>query len=495
MPHVAVCFRNAECCLFRRAPWTSLPDPGAPFIDLLFSSTACGFEPVTTDNISQYDYRNGYREGFRDGFGNGFSNGHEEARSRETREDSQPGGSGDDKGGKKDADPKGGGDGDAARKDADAKDGVKGDDADGADKKDTDKKEDEKDDGKHDEKKDEKPLYKRPVVVLAVLVVLFALLIAAILFWRHSKHHESTDDAFIDGRASAISAQAPGRVARLYVTDNQLVKAGDPLVDIDPRDIQARVDQARAQLVTAESQLGQALAQVEMQRASATQASASTRQSQAERTNTANLLQRYRRVDPDAVSREQADSVAANAQVAAARVDASRSGERAARAQIDAALAQVQTARASIETARANVAAADLQLSYVHVVAPVDGRVTRRSVEVGNVVNVGQALLSVVQTNLWVTANYKETQLDKIRVGLQVDIEVDAFPDVEFHGHVDSIQSGTGAYFSMLPAENATGNYVKVVQRVQVKIVFDDHQIANYPIGPGMSVTPNVRIP
>lgn len=411
------------------------------------------------------EFRNGYRQGFRDGVADAHDIRQQPGQAK------QPDDSGADKGGSDDKSDD--------KKDGDKKDGEKdGHEKDG----------DDKDDGKP-------PLYKRPLVVLLVLAVLLAAIIGAILFWRHSKHHESTDDAFVDGQASTVSAQAPGRVTTLYVTDNQVVKAGDPLIDIDPSDIQARVDQSRAQLASAESQFAQATATVAGQRANVLQAAAATRQSVAQSVQSEADLQRYRTVEPDAVARQQVDSAEASAAVAKARVDASRSSERAAVAQVESALAQVRSANASIETARANLAAAELQLSYVHVVAPVDGRVTRRSIQVGNVISVGQALLSLVQPQMWVTANYKETQLTKMRVGQQVKIKVDAFPDVDFNGRIDSFQSGTGAYFSMLPAENATGNYVKVVQRVPVKIVFDDDRIKNYPIGPGMSVAPDVQIP
>ena len=418
---------------------------------------------------AQESFRHGYRTGFGDGYaqasrppapdGGGQSGG-------KKPDQKEAGKSGDDKGSdeKKDGDPK-----------------------------DADKKEGDKDAKPDDPKKT--PIYKRPLAVLIAIVVILALVIAAFLFWRHSRKHESTDDAFIDGQASRIAAQAPGRVTRLYITDNEEVKAGQPLLEIDASDIQARVDQARAQVATAESQIAQAEAQVDVARANANQSEASVRQAEADATRTAQDLIRFQRVDPDAVSRRQADTALADARSARARLDAARSAARGANAQIKSALAQVQVARAGIDTARASQSAADLQLSYAHVVAPITGRVTRRSVDVGNVISVGQALLSIVSRDLWVTANYKETQLTEMRVGQVVNVTVDAFPDVNFTAHVDSIQRGTGGFFSLLPAENATGNYVKVVQRVPVKIVFDrPEDLTHYPIGPGMSVTPDVQL-
>jgi membrane fusion protein (multidrug efflux system) len=347
-----------------------------------------------------------------------------------------------------------------------------------------------------DEKKDgRKPLYKRPIVVLAAFVVLLAVVIGAIVFWRHSRHHETTDDAFIDGRASAVAAQVAGRVIKLHVTDNQAVRAGDVLVDIDPRDNESRREQARAQLAQAQGQVETARSQVDVRRAAALQAGASTRQAQAELVKAEQDIARVREVDAQAVSRQQVDAAEAAVRSARATLDAARSAERSAQAQVSAAEAQVRAADAELQAARASVNSADLQLSYNRVVAPVDGRVTRRVVELGNVVSPGQPMMSIVADGFWVTANYKETQLQRMRPGQVVHIEVDAYPDVSFRGRVDSVQRGTGAYFSMLPAENATGNYVKVVQRVPVKIVFDDDRVRNYAIGPGMSVKPDVEIP
>jgi membrane fusion protein (multidrug efflux system) len=195
------------------------------------------------------------------------------------------------------------------------------------------------------------------------------------------------------------------------------------------------------------------------------------------------------------VSRQQYDQAVAQSRSARAKVDAARSSAKAARAQVKAAEAQVAVALAQIATAQANLETTQIQLGYTHLVAAIDGRITKRSVDVGNVISVGQPILAIVSTNLWVTANYKETQLRKMRLHQVVEIKIDAFPDVKFMGHVDSVQRATGSFFSMLPAENATGNYVKVTQRVPVKITFDRPQdLQRYPIGPGMSVKPVVDL-
>ncbi|MEO8938776.1 MAG: HlyD family secretion protein [Burkholderiaceae bacterium] len=408
--------------------------------------------PASTE---RQPYRNGYRDGFRDGYG--------EADRRQIGEQKQNDGK------------------DEQKKHGDG--GEKDDDEDG-DKKDDDKK----DDGKQ-------PLYKRPAVVAIALIVILALLIAAVLFLRHSQHHETTDDAFIDGQTSQVAAQVAGRVTKLYVTDNQHVNVGDPLIDIDSRDNDAKLAQAQGQFAQAEGQVEEAQAQVGVRRAAVAEAEANVRQAEAESTKATQDLARYRDVNPDAVARQQVDQAVSAERSARAKRDSARISVQSARAQVEAALAQVRSGRAQVASAKANVDAASLQNAYAHVVAPIAGRVAKRTVEPGNVISNGQALMALVSDVLWVTANYKETQLTEMKPGQSVEIVVDAYPDVTFRGHVDSIQRATGAYFSMLPAENATGNYVKVVQRVPVKIVFDDTRIKDYVIGPGMSVTPNVTLP
>jgi membrane fusion protein, multidrug efflux system len=408
-------------------------------------------------------YRLGYREGFRDGFGEADRQSQEAGDDGKKDEDGKEG-EGEKKGEGEDGDKKGGKEGD--EKDDQGKDG-----------------------------KGKKPLYQRPLLVGGVLILILVLIIAAIVFWRHSKHHETTDDAFIDGHSSQVAAQTSGRVLKLYVNDNQHVNAGDPLVDIDSRDNDAKLAQARGQYAQSVGQYEQAQAQIPVQRANAAEADANTRQAEADLTKAVQDLERYRTVNPDAVPRQQVDQVISAEKQARAKRDAARMSANAAHAQIESSLAQVRAAKAQVEASKANVDAAELQGVYTHVVAPISGRVSRRTVEAGNVINIGQALMALVSDELWVTANYKETQLTEMRPGQSVEIVIDAYPDVKFRGHVDSIQRATGQYFSLLPAENATGNYVKVVQRVPVKIVFDDNRIRDYVVGPGMSVAPDVTIP
>jgi len=263
------------------------------------------------------------------------------------------------------------------------------------------------------------------------------LVIAAVGYWLYSRGRVSTDDAFIEARVIQISPKVGGQVVELNVTDNQRVHAGEVLLRIDPRDYAAAADQARAQVRAAE---------VEAQRAHSDG-------------------QRVRELFTRGL---------------------------VARQDLDHAIAAERTADANVAALREQLNQGTLQLSYTTITAPEEGRVTRRAVEEGMFVQAGQQLLALVTDDLWVVANFKETQLAKIRPGAPVDIRVDAYKRHHFRGRVDSIQAGTGARFSLLPPENATGNYVKVVQRVPVKIVFDPPPDPQYPLGPGMSAVPTV---
>ena len=327
------------------------------------------------------------------------------------------------------------------------------------------------------------------------LVLLAALVIVAVLVWLDGRHYEKTDDAFIDGNISQIASQVAGRVVQIAVSDNQDVKAGQVLIELDPRDLQVKLDQARAQRVQAFAQLEQARAQLTLQQASAEQSAANARVSEADLGQAQADLARYRAVDPKAISRQQLDTAGATTRGASARLDASRQAVQAARAQIKAQEAAVAGAVATVAQADVGVANAELQLSYTHILAPADGRVTRRTVQLGNYVNPSQALLAVVQNQLWVTANFKETQLALIRPGQQVAVHVDACADGDLIGTVDSFQVGSGQVFSSLPTENATGNYVKVVQRVPTKILLkDDDAMRKCRLFPGLSVAPRVTV-
>jgi membrane fusion protein (multidrug efflux system) len=336
----------------------------------------------------------------------------------------------------------------------------------------------------------------RPVVVIVVIIVLVAVIAATILYYvKFIGPYESTDDAFIEGYVAFVSPRVSGPVVKLLVTDNQHVKAGDVLLEIDPHDYQTIVDQAAADLATANSRIHQAEAQVVVDQAKAEQqksavlaAEALAKQAEADRA-------RYESVLSKAVSASQIDLSKAQATSTAADVEAARNQVTAAGAQVDLDRANVEIARAQVQEAQTRLEQAQLNLSYTTVVAPRDGRVTRRTVELGAYLQTGQALLALVPDDIWVVANFKETQLERMRPGQPVLISVDAYPQHKFKGKVDSLQAGSGARFSLLPPENAVGNYVKVVQRVPVKIVFDEPiNLSEFDLAPGLSVEPKVRV-
>ena len=329
---------------------------------------------------------------------------------------------------------------------------------------------------------------------LMLALVLGGLGAGGTYYWLSQRHFESTDDAFVDGHVSQVAPQVAGRVVALLVADNQVVAAGQELVTIDPRDMAVRLDQAVANRAQAAAQLAQARATLGIRRADLGQAQANVTVAQADLYQAQRDLARYQAINPRAITRQLLDNAIAAQRSAAAKLDASRQAAVGMQAQIVAAQAAIDAAVAALRTGDANVADARLQLSYTHIVAPAPGRVTRRTVELGNYVMPGQALLAIVQPGMWVTANFKETQLGDMRPGQPVRIYLDAFPAVKLSGHVDSFQTGTGSMFSALPAENATGNYVKVVQRLPVKILFDGADAARMPLAPGMSVIPTVTV-
>jgi membrane fusion protein (multidrug efflux system) len=335
---------------------------------------------------------------------------------------------------------------------------------------------------------------KRLLGVTAGVIVLLTLVVVGTLYWLEARHFETTDDAFIDTYTTQMAPRVSGQVTSLLFADNQHVFAGQTLLLIDPRDYQARLDQAKAQQASAEATLTQAQAQVTVQRANLDQATANVHVVEADLLQARQDYDRYRAMPAGAVSRQQIDASTATFHAAQARLDASRQTVESGQAQVRAAQAQVLAAQASLQQAAANTRTAELQLSYCTIVAPVAGIVTHRTVSAGNYVNAGQALFALVQDDRWVTANFKETQLAAIHPGQDVDLVIDAVPSITFHGKVDSFQAGTGTAFSVLPAENATGNYVKIVQRLPVKIVFDDPRVKDHTLAPGMSVTPSVRV-
>jgi membrane fusion protein (multidrug efflux system) len=319
---------------------------------------------------------------------------------------------------------------------------------------------------------------RRPFIILAV--ILGGIALVAVGYYFLNRGYATTDDAEVDGDIFMIAPQIAGRIGQVLVTDNQHVAAGQLVATIDARDQRAALAKARADLA-------QALAQAGVARANATEAAANVAVADAALVQAEQDFARYQSVNPHAVSKLQVDSISAAIRSARARDQAAAAQGQAMRAAADAADAAADAARVAVDNAA-------LQLSYTEITAPAAGHVSQKSAEPGNVVAAGAGLMALVGDRVWVTANYKETQLAGIHPGSPATVTIDAVPGITFKAHVDSIQYGTGSVFSLLPAQNATGNYVKVVQRVPVKIVFDDPRVADYPLAPGLSALPSINI-
>lgn len=334
---------------------------------------------------------------------------------------------------------------------------------------------------------------KWPMRLVLGAVILAALAAGVAYYETAIAPYESTDDAFIEGHVTTISPQVSGQVVHLLVTDNQAVKAGDLLLEIDPRDYDAELAQAKAGLAEAQSHATEAKAQLAVDQAKADGAKADVAAAQADATRAEADWQRYQSIDARAVAQSQVDLAQDQARSAAAQLQVAQNREQAATAQLQLSQASIATAEAQIAAAQAKVSEAELDVSYTKVTAPTDGLIAKRTVEAGAYVQPGQPLLAIVPQQVWIVANFKETQLTNMHPGQPVEISLDAYPGQKFKGHVDSIQSGAGARFSLLPPENSSGNYVKVVQRVPVKIVFDDVP-TGLVLGPGMSAVPSVKV-
>ncbi|MFL6235132.1 MAG: efflux RND transporter periplasmic adaptor subunit [Thermoanaerobaculia bacterium] len=355
----------------------------------------------------------------------------------------------------------------------------------------------------------------RKIVILSFLGVL--VLVGAVWGFRtivFYQHHATTDDAQLDGNINPVLPRVSGYVQEVLVSDNQPVKPGDVLVKIDPADLQAKVDQEQASLLNAQAAVSVAEAAVASARSTATGARAKVSSNQADVTAARSRAQqaaadvaRYKQLlSKEEISQQQYDAAVTAAEAARANTDAARATTESSRAtaqasssQIEAATRQVAAAQAQVAQHQAALEAARLQLSYAVIKAPVAGFVSKKNVEMGQFVQAGQPLLAIVQqgnnpNDVWVSANFKETQLAKMRPGQTAEIEVDAYPGVTFHGRVESLAAATGARFSLLPPDNATGNFTKVVQRVPVKIVLTDAPDPRRPLRVGMNVNVTVNL-
>jgi membrane fusion protein (multidrug efflux system) len=341
------------------------------------------------------------------------------------------------------------------------------------------------------------PLYERPLFWIIGGIVLFVAIVGGILWWLHARQYESTDDAFVDTHIVRVAPEVPGILIWVASADNRHVKPGDLLAVIKPAGPQAQLEQAQADVKQAAASIAQAQAQLQVARADAAKAQADTIAADADATKAARDLQRYQSlaaIDRAAVASTQLDAARADAQKSEGQALSLHRQAQAARDNVGVASQQVKVARAQYAAKQAAAAQASVTISDLRLTAMVAGQVVERSVNVGSYVAPGTQLLAIVPDQIWVTANFKETQLALMRPGQHADIIVDAYPGVHFDGHVDSIQRGAGQAFALLPAQNATGNYVKVVQRVPVRILFDKPDPRRWSIGPGMSVSPRVKV-
>ena len=332
--------------------------------------------------------------------------------------------------------------------------------------KDNIQKNDEEDlEEEFEEEEDTRPEYmKKRVLVPSITALIF--LICGIFYSIHTIYYKSTDDAFIEGHVITIAPRVSGPVLKLNIEDNQEVKKGDFLLEIDPNDYKAKLketkaklDEAKASLVSSENQVVKAMSDLEFAQAD---------------------YERFSKMYSKGISSKQNYDSSLN------KLTAAESNNKSAKAKYDEIMASIKKLEAEVEQD-------ELNLSYTKIYAPADGKITNRTVEQGNYVQTAQPLFAIVPEKMWIVANFKETQLANMKKGQPVKIKIDTYGGKKFRGEVDSIQRSTGARASLFPPENAVGSYVKIVQRVPVKIIFTE-DISNYNIVPGMSVVPEVKV-
>jgi membrane fusion protein, multidrug efflux system len=330
--------------------------------------------------------------------------------------------------------------------------------------------------------------------IIAILGLFFG-----IRYWMYASIHEDTDDAYVTGYTHQISSRITGTVQEVLVDDNWHVTAGQPLLKLDPRDYQVQLQKDRASYLQAQAQLLQASAQIPLVEAQLTQAQA---QADSTKANSDYLSRTFERNSQlfyqgrGVISKQDLDTAQSQAETSVATYKANVAAVNVSKENVRVAHAQEEAARAEADAALAQVKNSELQLSYCTIVAPVSGRIAEKTVQTGNRVSVGQALMAVVEDNVWIEANFKETQLERIQVGQPVDIKIDALPHYRFKGRVDSLQPGSGSNFALLPPDNATGNFIKIVQRIPVKILFDPESIkaVRDKIVPGLSTEPSIAV-
>jgi membrane fusion protein (multidrug efflux system) len=339
---------------------------------------------------------------------------------------------------------------------------------------------------------------KKPVLLFVFLALIVVASSVGIYEFIYFSHYVTTDDAFIEGHVVSISPQVPAKIKSVLIDDNMFVHKGQLMVELDPTDYLIAVNQAKATENAMAGKSKEADAEIQSAMASLDEADAEVAVATANLTNSKADLDRYTELqkrDPGAVSKQQFDAATAAQASNAAQVRQAEAKKKQYEADVETKKATAEAAKGDLLKATADVNKAETNLSYCNIVAPEDGRVTRKNVEPGSYTQAGEQLFAIVPSNVWVVANFKETQLSRMKIGDDVEVEVDAYPGMKLHGHVDTFQYGTGSRFSVLPAENATGNFVKVVQRLPTKIVLDNvPNDPNRPLALGMSVEPEVTL-
>lgn len=336
-------------------------------------------------------------------------------------------------------------------------------------------------------------LRRHPIATGIGAIALAAMATAGGVYWDYARHFQTTDDAFIAARQFAVAPKVPGYLTAVPVTDNQHVATGDVIARIDDRDYRVALAQAEAQVAAAQAGIDDVDAQIDVQKAQVAASRAQLEQNQSKLYYAQQQATRYGTLTKEGWSSRQTGELAeAELYQQRAAVSSSQASLTVTQRQFEALKAQHASAVARLQQAKAQRDQAKLNLSYTTVTAAQPGRVVQLGAAVGEYAQAGTALTMFVPDEIWVTANFKETQLEAMRPQQPVTLEIDAYPDRTFRGHVASVQPGSGTAFSLLPAENATGNYVKIVQRVPVKIVIDNPP-TDVALGPGMSVLPSVR--
>lgn len=341
--------------------------------------------------------------------------------------------------------------------------------------------------------KKRRPKYMKKRVIIPSIAAVFMLffgIYAAIM----STHYQSTDDAFVEGRIISIAPRVSGPVTNLLIDDNQPVKKGELLLEIDPNDYRVALDQAKAKLAEAEAKLKITDHDITKNESNVSQAVDDTSSAKSKLDFAQKDYKRYNDMyKTGVVSKQDYDRSSKELEVSTSNFQSSNNRANAMKSELKSTIAKGESVQAEIKRLQAEVEQAELNLSYTKIYAPSDGLISSRTVEQGNYVQIGQPLFAVVPQQMWIVANFKENQLTNMHKGQKVTVSIDTYPGKKFKAHVDSIQRATGAKSSLFPPENAVGSYVKIVQRIPVKIVFDE-DYSNYNIVPGMSVIPKVKI-